>query len=117
MKGLTVMLYVAGSAVAATVKHLLALTDADGVVVAAKPKWVCGVVGTQDRARGTVGDGGPALRATHVRGALRARAGTWQVHSARRGSHHGHGTHSGAQAEALLCLLEYKSVYSGERGH
>ena len=48
------MLYVAGSAVAATVKHLLALTDANGVVVAAKPKWVCGVVCTQDRARATV---------------------------------------------------------------
>ena len=40
MKGLAVMLYVAGSAVAATVKHLLAVTDAQGVEIAAKPKCV-----------------------------------------------------------------------------
>ena len=44
MKGLTMMLYVAGSAVAATVKHLLAITDAEGVVLTSKPK--CGCEGT-----------------------------------------------------------------------
>ena len=43
MKGLTMMLYVAGSAVAATVKHLLAITDAEGAVLNAKPK--CGSEG------------------------------------------------------------------------
>lgn len=42
MKGLTMMLYVAGSVVAATVKHLLAVTDADGAVLGAKPKCASG---------------------------------------------------------------------------
>lgn len=38
MKGLTVMLHLAGNSVSAVVQHVLALVDSSGKVLQAKPK-------------------------------------------------------------------------------